>query len=354
MTTNRQMRYQLVSLYFLLLRFSFTRNRPRLKNIFSNAVFSRTIRTSAKSARARSLTCLPLAFSPQIMPNKMCCGVIGVSTFWNTSRSIVSHPGGIPGWPVTSVGSLLDVGSLLLVDNAILVLDRIGCSVGLHRYCRMMAPYRLSPVWVYRIASVGFLLTVTSAAKTPPKKRSFAVVVNKNNPSTSSSSFASTSNSQERVLVLKEQQDNVVGMIIDGRIMRGGGGGGAILPVDPSLTKALAGAAAFAAIEQVVKRGLQAANLKYPAGLGACILLFTSLCLTDLVAPSLAKTVYEALSPGAAILAKWFPVFFVPGLALLPLSPSMGGTVDVSSTTHRSGRGGCCLLVAWCSGCCFC
>jgi hypothetical protein len=198
----------------------------------------------------------------------------------------------------------------------------------------MMAPYRLSPVWIYRIASVGLLLlAVTSAAKTPPQRRNFAVVlVNKNNPSTSSSSsFAGTSNIQDRNLVLEEQQGHVVGMIIDGRSMRGGGGGGAILPVDPSLTKALAGAAAFAVIEQVVKRGLQAANLKYPAGLGACILLFTLLCLTDLVAPSLAKTVFEALSPGAAILAKWFPVFFVPGLALLPLSPSMGGTVDVST-----------------------
>jgi hypothetical protein len=154
--------------------------------------------------------------------------------------------------------------------------------------------------------------------------------MNKNNPSTSSSSsFAGTSNIQDRNLVLKEQQDHVVGMIIDGSMR--GGGGGAIPPVDPSLTKALMGAAAFAVIEQVVKRGLQAANLKYPAGLGACILLFTSLCLTDLVAPSLAQTVFEALSPGAAVLAKWFPVFFVPGLALLPLSPSMGGTVDVST-----------------------
>lgn len=112
---------------------------------------------------------------------------------------------------------------------------------------------------------------------------------------------------------------------------RGGGGGGGAAVVDSALARALAGAAAFAAIEQIVKRGLQMIHFKYPAGLGACILLFTSLCLTDLVAPAMAQQWYEALAPGAALLAQWFPVFFVPGLALLPLSPSIGGTVDVST-----------------------
>jgi hypothetical protein len=108
-------------------------------------------------------------------------------------------------------------------------------------------------------------------------------------------------------------------------------GGGAAVVVDPTLARALAGAAVFAAIEQIVKRGLQLIQFKYPAGLGACILLFTSLCVADLVAPSMAQQWYEALAPGAALLAQWFPVFFVPGLALLPLSPSIGGTVDVSN-----------------------
>lgn len=102
---------------------------------------------------------------------------------------------------------------------------------------------------------------------------------------------------------------------------------------DPTLNKALAGAATFAVIEQVVKKGLKAANLKYPAGLGACILLFSGLCIADLAVPETASAIFDMLSPGAAILAKWFPVFFVPGLALLPLSPSIGGTMDVSEGT---------------------
>jgi hypothetical protein len=124
------------------------------------------------------------------------------------------------------------------------------------------------------------------------------------------------------------------------------GGGAAIAVADPTLARALAGAVAFAMIEQIVKRGLQLIQFKYPAGLGACILLFTSLCLTDLVAPSMAQQWYEALAPGAALLAQWFPVFFVPGLALLPLSPSIGGTVDVSTWLVRpeENRCRCCLF----------
>ena len=34
--------------------------------------------------------------------------------------------------------------------------------------------------------------------------------------------------------------------------------------------------------------------------------------------------------PGAALIAKWFPIFFIPGLVLLPLSPPIGGPSEVS------------------------
>jgi len=39
--------------------------------------------------------------------------------------------------------------------------------------------------------------------------------------------------------------------------------------------------------------------------------------------------VFEYLTPGANLLAKWLPVFFVPGLAMLPLAPSMGSPVEI-------------------------
>jgi uncharacterized membrane protein YeaQ/YmgE (transglycosylase-associated protein family) len=111
-------------------------------------------------------------------------------------------------------------------------------------------------------------------------------------------------------------------------VQRGGGGGGSFT-IDRGLVQALAGTVVLAAIEQATKAGLKAINVQYPAQLGACILLFVTLCVLDLVAPAAASSVFAFLSPGAALLAKWFPIFFVPGLAMLPLSPSMGGTIDV-------------------------
>ena len=106
--------------------------------------------------------------------------------------------------------------------------------------------------------------------------------------------------------------------------------GGAAVLIQNGLPKALAGAVVFAAIEKAVKMGLSAANIQYPAQLGACILLFFVMCLTDVVNPKAAAYLFDSLSPAAALLAKWFPIFFIPGLVLLPLSPPIGGTVDVS------------------------
>ena len=102
------------------------------------------------------------------------------------------------------------------------------------------------------------------------------------------------------------------------------------------LPKALAGAITFAMIEKMVKATLKQLNIAYPAQLGACIVLFVVLCLTDaLVSPSVASNIYTFLTPGAALLAKWFPIFFIPGLVLLPLSPPIGGTADVGTIRNR-------------------
>lgn len=106
-----------------------------------------------------------------------------------------------------------------------------------------------------------------------------------------------------------------------------------------TLPNALAGAVFMAVIEKVVKEGLKAANIKFPAALGGCIFLFFSMVLLDLVSPSTAALLFQALTPGAGLLAKWLPVLFVPGLVMLPLSPPIGGTVDIIKVLLTIGAG---------------
>lgn len=97
-----------------------------------------------------------------------------------------------------------------------------------------------------------------------------------------------------------------------------------------TLPNAFVASIVMALIEKGVKEGLKAANVKFPAQLGGCIFLFSFMMLAEKINPELGNAIFEALSPGAGILAKWLPVFFVPGLALLPLSPKIGTSVDVS------------------------
>lgn len=94
-------------------------------------------------------------------------------------------------------------------------------------------------------------------------------------------------------------------------------------------SNAVLGAAVFAVIENGVKRTLKAADLNFPAQLASCIFVFAFLLLTEAVSPELANGIFSALTPGAGILAKWLPVFFVPALVMLPLSPSIGSSFEV-------------------------
>lgn len=95
--------------------------------------------------------------------------------------------------------------------------------------------------------------------------------------------------------------------------------------------KAVAGATAFLILDTVVRKTFRAKNVGFPAQLGGCIMLLSFLLISELVVPGVGDSVFNALSPGAALLTKWLPVFFVPGLAMLPLAPSIGSAVDVSS-----------------------
>jgi len=50
----------------------------------------------------------------------------------------------------------------------------------------------------------------------------------------------------------------------------------------------------------------------------------------ETVSPGLGDSIFSSLSPGSALLAKWLPVFFVPGLAMLPLATSVGSGLEVA------------------------
>ena len=77
---------------------------------------------------------------------------------------------------------------------------------------------------------------------------------------------------------------------------------------------------------------------KFPSSLGGCGVMLTILLLLTKSSSSTATNenkyslLHRILSPGAALLAKWLPVFFVPSLVTLPLVgglESLGGSTEV-------------------------
>mmetsp|Transcript_25515 Transcript_25515/g.31430 ORF Transcript_25515/g.31430 Transcript_25515/m.31430 type:complete len:404 (+) Transcript_25515:505-1716(+) len=57
--------------------------------------------------------------------------------------------------------------------------------------------------------------------------------------------------------------------------------------------------------------------------------LFTTMLTLHSIRPQFGDAFYNILSPGATVLAKWLPVFFVPSLVTLPLASSLGSTTEV-------------------------
>ena len=93
--------------------------------------------------------------------------------------------------------------------------------------------------------------------------------------------------------------------------------GGATGLMDCHLTKLLVGVGFLAAIEYAMKQVLNANKIDFPPMLARCVALFTFLLLWDMVISSTSmQSMAEYLAPGVALLAKWLPMFFVPGLAL--------------------------------------
>lgn len=92
---------------------------------------------------------------------------------------------------------------------------------------------------------------------------------------------------------------------------------------------AISGAVAMLLIERGINKLFVAKAIKFPAMLAGTIALFFFLLMADVVSPGLGESIFASLTPGSNLLAKWFPVLFVPGLVMLPLAPSIGNSSEV-------------------------
>jgi hypothetical protein len=115
----------------------------------------------------------------------------------------------------------------------------------------------------------------------------------------------------------------------------------------PTLPTALSGAVLMALLEQSVKTFFKKQEISFPAPLASCLLLLVFLLLLEPLNAGMAAALANYLAPGAALLAKWLPVFFVPGLAMLPLAPRVGGPAEVRAHEARGNVVFCRCMQEW-------
>ena len=96
-------------------------------------------------------------------------------------------------------------------------------------------------------------------------------------------------------------------------------------PAPVTLKKSLVAASMLIAFDVFCRRLFEAFSIGFPSALAGCGALFATFLLVP-AGPQL----YNILSPGSALLAKWLPLFFVPSLITLPLADSMGSIAEVS------------------------
>ena len=133
--------------------------------------------------------------------------------------------------------------------------------------------------------------------------------------------FAGIARQQAILNDVKDQRKKSIADLSQALSQRGGG---------EEQKDAITGVVVMTLIERGVNKIFAAKGIKFPSQLGGCIALFFFLLLADVVSPGLGESVYASLTPGSGLLAKWLPVFFVPGLAMLPLAPSIGSGMEVS------------------------
>lgn len=96
-----------------------------------------------------------------------------------------------------------------------------------------------------------------------------------------------------------------------------------------STTQALLGIAFMAMVESGLKKFFAKTGINFPSQLGGCMFLFAVAVVAQAIAPGSGDAIESFLTPGCNLLNKWLPAFFVPGLAMLPLAPSIGSGLEV-------------------------
>jgi putative effector of murein hydrolase/putative effector of murein hydrolase LrgA (UPF0299 family) len=74
---------------------------------------------------------------------------------------------------------------------------------------------------------------------------------------------------------------------------------------------------------------LKSLSISFPSSLAGCGALFATLLAAFTIKEEWGDGLYEVLKPGAGLLAKWLPVFFVPSLVTLPLAQSLGSGLEI-------------------------
>mmetsp|Transcript_7519 Transcript_7519/g.10187 ORF Transcript_7519/g.10187 Transcript_7519/m.10187 type:complete len:534 (-) Transcript_7519:232-1833(-) len=97
----------------------------------------------------------------------------------------------------------------------------------------------------------------------------------------------------------------------------------------PTISKEVGGAIYFIVFDVLLRKLFKAKGIAFPSMLAGSGLLFAGMVLVDVARPGWGDAAFDLLNPGAVLLAKWLPVMFVPGLALLPLAPSVGSAMEI-------------------------
>jgi putative effector of murein hydrolase LrgA (UPF0299 family) len=96
----------------------------------------------------------------------------------------------------------------------------------------------------------------------------------------------------------------------------------------PSIASSIFSAAMLLALDIGFRRLSKRLAISFPSSLGGCCALFVTLLTLPV-----GDAFFKALNPGAALLAKWLPVFFVPSLITLPLAGNVGSATEVCSSS---------------------
>jgi hypothetical protein len=78
--------------------------------------------------------------------------------------------------------------------------------------------------------------------------------------------------------------------------------GGALSAADQ---KAVAGAAGFMIMDSAVRKLFTTHGISFPSQLAGCIMLLSTMIVTDVIRPGVGDKMFDSLAPGANLLAKW-------------------------------------------------